>query len=67
MPPKKPNPDDERLLSKQQAARLLGISVRSLDRYTADPTVDLPPPRMIMGRRKFWRDSLIQWIEDQGD
>ena len=50
-----------------QAARRLGSSVRTRDRWTRDPDVDLPRPRRVLGRRRWWRDTLISWIEDHAE
>jgi len=47
-------------LSREEAARFLGISVRLLDSLVRAGEV---PSRKISGRRIFVRSKLIEWLE----
>ena len=56
--------NDDMLLTKQQLAELLGVSVRSVDRMVAAgtaPTVTLLPN----GRRRWRRGDVRRWLEER--
>lgn len=49
-------------LNRQQAAELLGIGVRTLDRMVAEGTI---PTTKFRGRRVFNREVLVRWAAAQ--
>ncbi len=56
-------PDINEIMSRTQVARLLGISVRTLQRWERQ---DLAPPRITVHRQTYYLlPSIRQWLEDQ--
>ena len=52
-------------LSKAEAARQLGMSPRTLDRWAS---VRFGPPRVRVGHKIFYREAAIRrWLGDQED
>jgi excisionase family DNA binding protein len=49
------------LLTRQQAAQLIGTSLATLDRMRASGK--LPRPLQVGGAVKYRRDDLVQWIK----
>ena len=49
------------LITKGQAAELVGISTRTLDRLVA--TGRFPPPIRLGGSRRWNRRALVRWID----
>jgi len=51
------------IMSRAEVAELLGISVRTLQRWERQ---DLAPPRITIHRQTYYlRPSIRQWLEDQ--
>ena len=56
--------DDDRLLTKQETADLLHVSVRTLDKYTAAGTG--PPYIVLPGGQRRWRRAAVRaWMDEQ--
>ena len=50
-----------RYVGRKEAALILGISVRSVDRLDGnDPS--FPKARRILGRRRWWLPDLLDWM-----
>ena len=60
-----PNPSFvDRYVGREEAAKILGVSVRTLDRLANnDPT--FPRPRKIGRSPKWLLSELIAWMEDR--
>ena len=46
------------------AAKLIGVTTRTLRRWDEDPEVGLPPPRIIKGRIYRDRDEVIAFLKN---
>lgn len=59
-----PAPAIDQILSKQEAAALARISVRSWERHESEGTA---PPRVMLGRRRvgFWRADVLGWLRSR--
>ncbi len=56
--------NDDMLLTKQQLAELLGVSVRSVDRMVAAGTA--PPVTLLPnGRRRWRRGDVRRWLAER--
>jgi hypothetical protein len=57
------NPAPE-LLTQKETAKLLRISVRSLERWRVEPPHSDPLPYIKLGRRVLYaRDTTIEWLK----
>jgi len=54
-------PDEPTFVTKPEAAELIGVSVRTLERLVA--TGRFPPPVRFGRQRRWVRKTLIRWIE----
>ena len=55
------NPRNSPLISREQLAAELKVSVRTLDRYHSLRT---GPPRISFGKKRFYRrDAVLKWLE----
>ena len=60
----KPVPETDRCYSKQELARFLGLSVRSLDRANAAGL--LPAPDLVVGRSPRWSPETVRkWLKSR--
>ena len=53
--------DESMFVTKPEAAALLGVSVRTLERLVA--TGRFPPPIRLGRQRRWVRKALLRWIE----
>lgn len=50
------------LIDRDEAAALLGVHTRTLERYIADETLKFPEPAKRVGRVRLWnRGDVTQW------
>lgn len=56
--------DPDCILSKEQAAKLAGVSQRTWERHEADGTA---PPRVRLGTRRvgYWRNDVRAWLRER--
>ncbi|MHC2281042.1 hypothetical protein ACVME8_007685 [Bradyrhizobium diazoefficiens] len=53
--------DDERLIGQPAAAKLLGVTVRTIHRYRTNPAMNFPASQERNGRRYFRPSTLLAW------
>lgn len=55
-------PNDEKYLNTRQAAKLIGVSIRTLRRYVKDCVIPYTKP---MGRYYFAKSQLIAFLNNE--
>ena len=63
-PPQRSDDEIERLPTTKVAARY-GVSIRSIERWSADPEIGFPPPSVFINGRKYWRLDVLEQYDRQ--
>jgi hypothetical protein len=58
--------DGDQRISQPVAAKLRGVSVRTIHRWRTDPAMNFPASIEINNRRYFVRSEVVNWQPPQG-
>jgi hypothetical protein len=57
----RPQPGDEvERLPTAAVAQRYGVSIKSIERWIANPSINFPPPSIVINGRRYWKIDVLE-------